>query len=91
MIDRYAVFSKHAMNRLKECQLSMAKANWLLYQGKEEKLTKDMKERKLVKYSKKALHIRYGTVLFTMIPTKDKRTNEPIYLVVSVFDQRIDL
>lgn len=88
MLDTYVVFSNHAKERLKECQLSMAKANWLLYTGFEEKLPKFLKGSK-DKYTDSAIYIRNGTLIFTLIPTTDKYTQDDIYLIVSVNDQRI--
>lgn len=88
MLDKYAIFSNHAKERLKECQLSMAKANWLLYSGTEEELPKDLRDNKK-KYSDRALYIRNGTIIFTLIPTIDKYTDDEVYLIVSVNDQRI--
>ena len=89
MLDRYAVFSNHAKERLKECQLSMAKANWLLYSGVEEKLHRDLRGSK-EKYTDKALYIRNEVFIFTLIPTIDKFTGDDIYLIVSVHDQRME-
>ncbi len=91
MLDRYAIFSTHAKERLKECQLSMAKANWLIYTGNEEKLPEDLNKAKNEKYSDKALYIRNGSLLFTLLPLVDKFSGEDIYLIVSVYDQRMDL
>lgn len=88
MLDRYAVFSNHAKERLKECQLSMAKANYLLYSGFEEKLPKFLNGSK-EKYADKAVYVRNGTLIFTLIPTIDKYTQDDIFLIVSVNDQRI--
>lgn len=90
MIDRYAVFTNHAKDRLKECQLSMAKANWLLYYGEEETLPKDLRDNKK-KYNDKARYIRSGTYIFTLIPVVDTFSNDDIYLIVSVNDQRMGL
>jgi len=91
MIDRYAVFSQHARARLKECQLSISKASWYLYQAVEEKLPKDLLEAKSAKYRNRALYLRYGTMIFTLLPIKDRESEEEAYLVVSVYDQRMDL
>lgn len=91
MLDAYAVFSRHAHDRLKECQLSPSKAAWLLYTAEKETLPKDLKKYNRKKYKQRSLHYRNGSLIFTIIPAIDKRTNERIYLVLSVFDQRIGL
>lgn len=66
----------------------MAKANWLLYSGVEEKLPKFLIPSK-EKYNDRAIYIRNGVLIFTLIPTVDKYTQDDIYLIVSVNDQRI--
>lgn len=91
MLDRYVVFSTHARERIRECQLSMSKAAWLIYTAQPEKLPKEIKNYKKNKYSDKALHLRNGTLIFTLLPVKDKRTQDDIYLVLTIFDQRTDV
>jgi len=90
MLNTYAIFSNHAKERLKECQLSMAKANWLMYSGEEEKIPKDLRPSK-EKYNDRAIYVRNGTYIFTLIPTVDKYTQDDIHLIVSVYDQRMGL
>lgn len=91
MIDKYAVFTRHAHDRLRECQLTIAKASWMLYSAEVDDLPKDIKRYKREKYGADSLHLRYGTILFTLVPAIDKYTGDPIYLVLSVFDQRISI
>lgn len=90
MLNKYAIFSNHAKDRLKECQLTLAKANWLLYYGEKEKLPKEMKEDK-DKYHESAIYIRSGVYIFTLIEVVDKYSGDDVYLVISVYDQRIGL
>lgn len=90
MLDKYAIFTTHSKDRLKECQITVPKATYLLYSGFQEKLPKELKQDK-IKYNEQAKYIRNGTLIFTVIDAKDKFTHEDIYLVVSVFDQRINL
>lgn len=88
MLDRYVVFTSHAQSRLKEWRIPLAKANWLVYSGMEEKLDKTLKRSKV---GDSAIHIRNGTVIFTMKPIQDKNTGDDIYLVLTVYDQRMKL
>ena len=92
MLDRYAVFTKHAHDRMRELQLSPSKTAWMLYSAIEDELPKDIREHKRQKYQGiKSLHLRYGTVLFTLVPAIDNRTKDEIYLVLSIFDQKMDI
>lgn len=90
MLDRYVKFSTHARERLVECQLSIPKATWYLYQAIPEKLPKPLK-RKKARYHATALYYRYGTYIFTLLPVIDRDTDEDMYLVVTVYDQMMDV
>lgn len=90
MIDKYIIFTSHSRDRLKECQISVPKASHLIYTGFEEELPKDLKKNKQ-KYNEQAKYIRNGTLIFTLIDVKEKFTNDDVYLVVSVYDQRTSL
>jgi hypothetical protein len=91
MLDRYAIFSTHAKERLHEFQLTLPKACWLLYQSEVDYLPKEIRDHKREKYTDKAIYRRYGTIIFTLLPIVDKHTNDEVYLVVSVYDQLMDL
>lgn len=90
MLNRYVRFSTHARERLVECQLSIPKATWYLYQAIPERLPKPLRKNKS-KYHNTALYYRYGTMVFTLLPIIDRDTNESIYLVVTVYDQMMDV
>lgn len=90
MLEKYAIFTNHAKERLKQFGLSLAKANWLLYTGIEEKLPKLLKMAKVRKYEV-AKYVRNGSFIFTLIDTSDKYSGDDVYLVVSVYDQRMDI
>lgn len=90
MLDRYVKFSTHARERLVECQLTLPKAIWYLYQAEPEKLPKPLRKKKS-KYHDTALYYRYGTVVFTLLPMIDRDTHEPIYLIVTIYDQMMDV
>ena len=89
MITKYAVFTRHAHERLRECNITIAKASWMLYSSEVDDIPKDIRKYKREKYGADSLHLRYGTVLFTLVPAVDKYTGDDIYLVLSVFDQNM--
>ena len=88
MLDKYVVFTTHAQNRLKTWRISLAKANWLVYTGVEEKLDKQLRRSKP---DDSAIHIRNGTIIFTMKEVTDRDTGDDIWLVLTVYDQRVIL
>lgn len=90
MLNKYAIFTKHSQDRLRECQINLPKAVFMLYSGTKEKLPKELAKAKN-KYSDEAIYIRNGTIIFTLIDSINKITKEDIYLVVSVYDQQIGL
>lgn len=90
MLQKYVVFTSHSRERLEQFNISPAKANWLLYSAVEEKILKEMRGGKN-KYNESAKYLRNGSIIFTLIDGIDRSTSEDCYLLVSVYDQLIDL
>ena len=90
MLDRYIKFTKHARDRMNECQIEPVKCAWLIYGAEKYSLPRDLNLNKK-KYSEKTLYYRNGTYVFTLLPKTDITTGDNIYLVISVYDQRMDL
>lgn len=91
MLDRYVIFTSHARQRAHEFQISLAKATWLVYTSDVNDLPKELKRAKNAKYKDRAVYRRNGTYLFTLLPATDNQTGDEIYLVITMYDQRMDL
>lgn len=91
MIDKYAIFSTHAKERLAESKISLSKANFMLYNAEIEKLPSGMRLSKKEKYGgdTSELFFRYDTFIFTLRPIMDSFTGDECYLVLTVTDQRV--
>jgi hypothetical protein len=91
MIDKYAVFSTHAKERLLESGIGIGKASYMLYNAEPEKLPRNLRESKYKKYgeNENEIYLRYDTFIFTLRPIKDKYTGDECYLVLTVTDQRV--
>lgn len=91
MIDKYAIFSTHAKERLAESGITLSKANFMLYNAEPEKLPAGMRLSKKEKYGgdTSEMFYRYDTFIFTIRPIKDTFTGDDCYLVLTVTDQRI--
>ncbi|MBV6446385.1 MAG: hypothetical protein IFNCLDLE_02683 [Ignavibacteriaceae bacterium] len=92
MLDAYAIFSTHAKERLKESNVSVSKAAYMLYNAEKEKLDKNLRQYKNKRYGdEEQLFYRYGTFIFTLRKIKDKYSGDECYLVLTVTDQRLTL
>lgn len=85
------IFTYHALERLKESRLDAEVGLVLLHQSIEDDLMRfrDMREYKAKKYKDPARYFRNGTLLFTIIEKTNISPPESVYLVVSVFDQKL--
>jgi len=80
--NRFVKFSFHAVNRLKESQLTIKEGLELFANAKEEKLDKGLK--KLKKYDQTGVrYFRNGTILFTA------KELGGLLLIMTVTDQMI--
>lgn len=93
LLDLPIVFTNHAWERIKECQLTGRKVVWMMHNGTFEN-EPNVARYKAIKYGEandeKVKYIRYETYIFTIIRTIDKfRPDREIALLLSVADQRI--
>ncbi len=93
--DRLIVFTNHALDRVAECQINEEQATELLRSAVEEPLRKFKDQgrykREKYKHSEPAKYYRNGTIIFTVIPKSNYDPIGDVYLVISVFDQRLYL
>ena len=85
----HVIFSTHARLWCREFQLPLKTAVWMVYHSEKEEAPPD-------RYKKfpKAPNIRYyrnGTIIFTVARIAERITREPVDLVLSVYDQEMDL
>lgn len=86
-------FTHHALDRLKEWNLSRNKAVWMLQTGIKIKPS-GMSKYKREKYGDNSENIQYwqnDTIVFTVRVQNDKYTGEEMVLVITVTDQRVNL
>jgi len=86
------VFTKHAKERLKEFNIPILEAVTMVENASPEKAP--VKQNKM--HQREGKHFRYGTVIFTGVFKPDKFSInsshiEEIFLVITVYDQRMDL
>jgi len=91
--NRRLILTKHAFERINLYKIPIAKLIWLFWNGEIEKLPKDIKRQKYNKYSDrdKIIHIRNGKYIMTVKQTTNNKNGEPIYLMLTVCDQEINL
>lgn len=93
--DRPILFTYHALERVAECQIDEEKATELLRSAIEEPLKKfkdqSRYKREKYKHSEPAKYYRNGTIIFTIIPKTNIDPPGEVYLVISVFDQKLYL
>lgn len=85
--DRKIVFTRHADSRIMEFGLTRNKVIAMLYDCQQEvgvPKGKYPRDSGIESY-------RSGTYIITLVRTNDKRSYEPISLVLSIFDQRMYL
>lgn len=86
-------FTHHALDRLKEWNLSRNKAVWMLQTASKFKPL-GMGRYKKDRYGDSQENIQYWqneTIVFTVRIQKDKYTGQDMVLVITVTDQRINL
>lgn len=84
--DKHIIFTSHARERMKSFQLDIPKALELLKDCVPEKIPKGKK-----KFSREGIKcFRNGSYVFTMAEVMHKRFKTPSYLLLSVYDQRMD-
>lgn len=83
--------TQHARERAELYRLSFKKFMWLALSSFEEKLPDDMREKKIAKWGYAALSFRNGPYIFSIKKTPDRETGEDIYLILTIFDQQLDI
>ncbi len=89
--DKPIKFTKHARERLEEFGKDFKYAVWAIHNGTIEKQDHTQRKHKKNKYTDQAVHIREGTMIFSGIHKDDGVTGEPIFLVLTCYDQLMDL
>ena len=89
IIDRPVKFTRHFSEKMKLYQLSYWKLFELLPLAVDEKKP-NIKNSKYKQYQN-IKHARFGTYIFTYSVTNDKYDGIPIYLFITVFDQKMYL
>ena len=92
--ERRLVFTNHAWERIKECQLSGRDVQQLFAESilEDEKNVRRYKQGKYGNDHEQGIkHYRNGTLIFTIRETIDKLKHDPINLLITVADQRFNI
>lgn len=87
------IFTNHAEERLRECQLTRSEAEHLLNEAEETKLPKELRQDKKEKYhgNNGTLYFINGPIIFTARRAIDRWTFRPILLVITVTNQLVNI
>lgn len=89
MIDKFAVFSSHAKERLLQSGITVAEGCYMLYNAEREKLPNNLRKYKEREYGDEEQFIyRWGSFIFVLRPIVDSVSRKECYLVLTVTDQR---
>lgn len=77
----------HAYERGKQFQLSPAKMVWLFWNSEPEKSPPGRRETS----PENTRYFRNGTYVMVAAEVDDRETGEPMYLLLTIYDQRMDL
>lgn len=81
--------TSHAYQRAKEFGLTPSKVAWLFWNSQPEPSPPG--KRKDSKWADKTRYFRNGTYVMVAGEADHKDTGEPIYLLLTIYDQRLDL
>lgn len=84
-------FSNHALERMTEFKLTKSAVILMIQQGTKEKIKNMAWKKEKYHGNEGVTYIRYDYYIITLAETKDKRTNDPAYCVITVTDQRIHI
>lgn len=87
--DRSLKITRHAYERAYEFQLTPSKLVWMFWNSEPE--SSPPGKRQDSKFADKTRYFRHGTFVFVAGETDHKDTGEPIYLLLTVYDQRMSL
>jgi hypothetical protein len=85
--NRRLKITNHARERAEQFQIPIKKLVWMFWNSEEEPEPPGSKRRE----GWVTAFRRNGTVVMTAGLVNDKRTEEPIYLLLTIYDQRMDL
>lgn len=89
IIDRPVKYTKHFKERLREIQMRPGRLLYILPLATEER-PPDMSAKKY-QDNDDIFWLRFETLIFTAKRVHDRVENQDIYLLLSVYDQRLDL
>lgn len=85
------MFSHHAKDRLREFRISLSTAYYDLCDATQEKAPNGKYKKERYNGNQGIVYLRFGPVIFTGKRILDFRTRDPIFLVITVTDQRVTL
>lgn len=85
------VWSYHAKERIRESNMSLHTAYYFLCNAEKEKNPMVQYKRQKYHGNNGVKYLRYGSYIFTGKQVIDKRTNEPIFIIITFTDQRVTL
>lgn len=83
------VFTFHAKERMRECQLSPRQAYQLLCDAEIMRTPHHDYKKKRYNGNTNVHYLQFGPYQFTGKNVRDKRSNEPIFLIITMSDQRM--
>lgn len=92
--DKRIILTKHCIERFKEFGFTkIPEMVKFVKQGLLEELDPKQKEYKEMKYNDQnpAKHYRNGSYVYPVVETVSKFTGKEIYLVITIYDQKVDL
>lgn len=83
------IVTAHARERAEQFQISIGKLVWMFWNSEEGEVPPNAEKHS--KHKEATLYRRNGTHVMIIAEVKDKYTNEDAYLLLTVYDQRMDL
>ena len=87
--DMRLVITKHAIERGQEFQLSIPKLGWMFWHSEEEPKPPNAHKREVK--GQTTIFRRCGTHVMVVGITKDRVKNDDIYLLLTIYNQEMDL